>query len=282
MTTSARTCRSFVLAASLALVACTSSALPSSPAQEPHAMTDAAVASPYNDKPVQAKLGPHRFEIPANYFDTQLGPDFQGNMRLIVQWPDLQPLAPGVRYFDDQDRFRKGVNITPSFIDRVPLDSLLERIIRSDIDSPQAAQEDPSLNIDLRLRGEPVFGLQPYYLDFHKLDAYLLKQHGDKVDLARQRESALNRDWFVQRDAQGKLTTVITCSAREMPDGVVLDGDTLEQIKPPIATCEHSLILPRYNTRVTVEYLRVFLKDWQRIDARVRGLFDQYHSNAAP
>src|SRR3546814_2825438 len=44
----------------------------------------------YNDRPVEAHLGPHRYLIPANYFRNQIGPDFQGNFTLLVQWPDLQ------------------------------------------------------------------------------------------------------------------------------------------------------------------------------------------------
>src|SRR3546814_16327988 len=32
----------------------------------------------YNDRPVEAPLGPHRYLIPANYFRNQLGPAFQG------------------------------------------------------------------------------------------------------------------------------------------------------------------------------------------------------------
>lgn len=283
MTTSARTCRSFVLAASLALVACTSSALPSSPAQEPHAMTDAAVASPYNDKPVQAKLGPHRFEIPANYFDTQLGPDFQGNMRLIVQWPDLQPLAPGERYFEGgEQRFARNIDITPNYIDRVPLQTSLDRALISNVDSEQKRREDPTLNPDLRLPGEPVFGLTPYYTDFAKVDAYNLKVYGDKTSRAGDRDSLFNNDWFVARDADGALTTVIKCTSREMPDGAEIEGAALRLLgTPKLSMCSHDFTIARYNARINVSYLRVFMQDWKKIEQRVRDLFDQYHINDA-
>lgn len=267
-----------LIAACLALAACTSSSLPSSPVQESAAVTDTAISSD-GVRPVEARLGPHRFMIPANYYDSQLGPDFQGNLRLILQWPDLQPLPPGVRYDADPLRFNRSIGISPDYIDRVPLETLLERNLHSDIDPPQQAREDPSLNIDLRLRGQPVFGLQPYYLDFAKYDVYLRHRHGDAIDLAEQRSSPLNRDWFVSRDAQGRLTTLITCNSREMADGAVLRGDTLELGEPPaLAACEHQFVLPRYRALVRIDYPRVFLQDWNRIQTRVAALFDQYRS----
>ncbi len=43
----------------------------------------------YNDRPVEARRGAHRYLIPANYVRDQIGPDFQGNFSLLVQWPDL-------------------------------------------------------------------------------------------------------------------------------------------------------------------------------------------------
>src|SRR3546814_11884019 len=51
----------------------------------------------YNDRPVEAHLGPHRYLIPANYFRNQIGPDFPGHFPLLVPWPDLQPQPPGER-----------------------------------------------------------------------------------------------------------------------------------------------------------------------------------------
>lgn len=283
MTASALKRRSFVLAASLALAACTSSALPPSPAQEPHAMTDAAVATPYNDKPVQAKLGPHRFEIPANYFDTQLGPDFQGNMRLILQWPDLRPLAPGERYFEGgEQRLARNIDIAPHYIDRVPLQTSLERALISNVDSEQKRREDPTLNPDLRLGGEPVFGLTPYYTDFAKVDAYNLKVYGDKANRAGDRDSLFNNDWFVARDADGALSTVIKCTSREIPDGAQTQGDTLRLLDAPkLPMCSHDFTIARYDARINVSYLRVFMPDWRKIEQRVRGLLDQYHVDDA-
>lgn len=59
----------------------------------------------YNERPVEAQLGPHHLRIPANYFRDQIGPDFQGNFSLLVQWPDLEPLPPGKRSGQDMDTF---------------------------------------------------------------------------------------------------------------------------------------------------------------------------------
>lgn len=281
-----------VLAASLALAACNSSAPPSRPAQEPHAMTDTA-ASPYTDQPVEARLGPHRFKIPANYFDTQLGPDFQGNMRLILQWPDLQPLAPGERYFEGGElRLARNIDITPDYIDRVPLQTSLERALISNVDSDQERRDDPALNPDLRIHGAAVAGLTPYYTDFAKVDAYQRALDREKpgggrpgaepASRAGDRDAAFNNDWFVGRDANGTLTTVIKCTARELPDGAEIDGDTLRLLDAPkLSMCSHDFTLPGYDARINVSYLRVFMKDWRRIEQRIRGLFEQYHTDSA-
>ncbi len=51
--------------------------------------TAAYQAYGYNDRPVEARRGAHRYLIPANYVRDQIGPDFQGNFSLLVQWPDL-------------------------------------------------------------------------------------------------------------------------------------------------------------------------------------------------
>lgn len=241
-------------------------------------MTDAATASRYTDQPVEARLGPHRFRIPANYFDTQLGPDFQGNMRLILQWPRLQPLAPGERYFqDDEPGFARAIDISPNYIDRVPLQTSLDRALIPGIESEQEQRDNPALNPDLRLRGEPVFGLTPYYTDFAKVDAYNRSGSG-----AGDRDSLFNNDWFVARDDRGALTTVIKCTAREVPDGAEVQGETLRLLDAPkLAMCSHDFTIPAYDTRINVSYLRVFMKDWQAIERRIRELFDQYRVDGA-
>src|SRR3546814_3166574 len=79
---------------------------------------------------LEAHLGPHRYLNPANYFRNQIGPDFQGNFTLLVQWPDLQPLPPGERSRQDMETFAKQITISPDYVDRVPMEGLLEKSIR--------------------------------------------------------------------------------------------------------------------------------------------------------
>src|SRR5690606_35888263 len=43
----------------------------------------------YTDAPVEARIGRHLYRIPANYFYDQMGPTFQGDVSLRMQWPDL-------------------------------------------------------------------------------------------------------------------------------------------------------------------------------------------------
>src|SRR3546814_20121731 len=84
----------------------------------------------YNDRPVEAHLGPHRYLIPANYFRNQIGPDFHGNFTLLVQWPDLQPLPPGERLRQAVATFAKQLTNSHDSVDRVHLGGLLEKSYR--------------------------------------------------------------------------------------------------------------------------------------------------------
>ncbi|MGO1071024.1 hypothetical protein [Lysobacter sp. CA199] len=277
MTTARAPYRLIAAFACLALAACTSGAEPSRSSQESRPMNDAD--APYSDQPVEVNLGPHRFRIPANYFDTQRGQDSQGLMRLILQWPELEPLPPGVRYYQGgEERFVRNIDISPNYIDRVALQTSLERTLISTIESEQELRENPTLNPDLRIKGAPVHGLTPYYTDFAKVDAYYAKLYGDKAKAASERHSVFNNDWFVGRAADGTLTTVIKCTAREEPEGAqIVDGrlKLLDTLRLP--SCDHTFLLPRYGSKINVSYLRIFMRDWQRIEQRVRDIFDRGH-----
>ncbi len=235
-------------------------------------------------QPVEVRLGPHRFRIPANYFDIPRGQDSQGFMRMILRWPELEPLPPGVHYLSggEADRSRN-IDISPDYIDRVPLQTSLERDLVSGTHPEHELRENPALNPDLRIKGEPVDGLTPYYTDFAKVDAYYLQRHGRKDIPATDRHSVFNNDWFVARDANGTLTTVIKCTSREEPDGArMVDGRLQLLDAPRLPRCNHSFLMPRYGTNVRVSYLRIFMRDWQRIEQRVRDIFDAGYLGDAP
>lgn len=268
--------------ACLATAACTSGAAPPRSSQDTRPMN--AADAPAQARPVEVDLGPHRFRIASNYFDIERGQDAQGFMRLILRWPELAPLPPGVHYLSGGESERiRNIDISPTYLDRVPPQTRLDREWISNVDSEQELRENPTLNPDLRIKAAPVDGLTPYYTDFAKVDAYYLKRYGKQDLPATDRHSLFNNDWFVARDANGTLTTIIKCTAREEPDGARIVDGRLELLDAPrLPSCSHAFLLPKYGTYVQVSYLRLFMRDWQRIEQRIRAIFDDGHIGDAP
>lgn len=48
----------------------------------------------YSDAPVDVKLGPNTFRIPANYLDSQIAPWSIEVVTLVIEWPDMTPPRP--------------------------------------------------------------------------------------------------------------------------------------------------------------------------------------------
>jgi len=232
----------------------------------------------YNDKPVEARLGPHRFMIPANYFYDQMGPDFQGNFGLVVQWPDLQPLPPGMRSQQDMETFQKSIAISPYYVDRVPMEGRLERAIRPYASENTLAYQDPSERLDMMDEQPQRFGLTPYYVNRDKFLAYSkLREREDGHPYRARLED--QEDRYLVRDAQGRLTTVIKCNSHLQPDGFIIQGDRLlRDGSPRVPICTHDFLMPQDKIVLSLDYARIFLKDWQRIEDRARELLTQYRA----
>ncbi len=45
----------------------------------------------YSDAPVDVKLGPNTFRIPANYLDSQIAPWPGEGVTLVIEWPGMTP-----------------------------------------------------------------------------------------------------------------------------------------------------------------------------------------------
>jgi len=232
----------------------------------------------YNDKPVEARLGPHRFMIPANYFYDQMGPDFQGNFTLLVQWPNLQPLPPGKRSRQDMETRYKRVAISPRYVDRVPMEGRLEKAIRPYAFENTLAYLNPSERLDLMDEQLQQFGLTPYYVNRDKFLVYSkLREREDGHPYRARLED--QEDWYLVRDAQGRLTTIIKCASHLQPDGFTLQGNRLLRDESSrTAGCSHDFLIPEDRIAFSVSYRRVFLKDWKRIEDRARELLTQYRA----
>lgn len=218
----------------------------------------------YNALPVEARLGPHRFRIPANYFRDQIGPDFQGGWNLLVQWPDLEPLAPGKRSGQSFETFAKQVNISPNYIDRVPIETLLEAYANLDEVGNRAGRQDPSDRLDLMLAQPESDGLTPYIVDQKALDAYA-DAEAARLGMSRRKTGRGSyKDWFVRRDADGKLLTLIRCDHEPEPGDESNPG------------CDHDFVIPELKAAVNISYRREYLPGWERMENKARDLIEQF------
>ena len=229
----------------------------------------------YNDKPKDACLGPVHFRIPANLFRDQMGPDFQGNFVLVVMWPDLQGAAPGKLNGQPMDEVMARVQINPDYVDRVPMEGLLERSITPS--ESQLRERDPVHMLELRDRQPERFGLTPYFVNSKLFDAFEAAQSLRFGHKSRAKLESMD-DWYLHRDAGGRLTTLIRCDSHLEPDGYVVRGRSLveDTTTRTSAQCSHHFVITDIKTRVQIDYPRALLGDWKRFEDRARELLDQY------
>ncbi|RMH94531.1 hypothetical protein EBB59_02345 [Lysobacter pythonis] len=231
----------------------------------------------YTNAPKLARLGPHRFMIPANYFTDQIGPDFQGSVSMELVWPKLEPLPPGRRREMSMNEFRRQIRAGFTYIDRRPLQEAMDSDGRSFSDDP-ILRQDPTDNISHRTRGEDVLGLERWYVSEADKARYLKLIEGQRDRYAWPVNPWDIEDWFVRRDAQGHNLTFIRCDPPSKPDGLIIQGDdVVKDENPRVAQCSHSFAIPEYGLSVEVDYPRVLMRDWARIEARYRELMAKFH-----
>ncbi|WP_312707444.1 hypothetical protein [Stenotrophomonas sp.] len=236
----------------------------------------------YTTDPVEAMLGPHRFLFPANYYDNQMGPYFDGSLGLTLLWPDLGPAPPGTRPDRSMEDFQRSVVLSFSYIDRTPITGLMERYTSTEQTStPTSAwRNDPNQRLDLRLPQPKRFGLVPYAIDEALMPAFeaaLEKETG----MPQRRNRRMEKDWYIARNDQGALTTFIKCdSEAHFPDGLTIAGARL--IDTPdnrVAGCVHYFVDMDRSISITATYPRVILKDWKRIESATRRAMARFEKH---
>lgn len=228
----------------------------------------------YNEQLRDACVGPTHFRFPANMFRDQMGPSFQGYFTLVLMWPDLQPAAPGKLNGQPIEQVMARVQISPYHVDRVPIETVLERSTRPipGTESPQ----DPTRSLALRDRQPARFGLTPFYVnpqrfaDFH---ADQSRRFGNK-SRAKIEDT---QDWYLRRDSTGRLATLIQCNSHLEPDGYAIQGRQLvgNPSDQTSAQCTHEFVLEDLKTKISIDYPRALLGDWMRFETRARALFTE-------
>jgi hypothetical protein len=226
---------------------------------------------------VDAQVGPHRFRIPAHYFDNQMGPEFDGSFGLFLEWPRLEAFPAGARSGLKLDVSLRQIDISPGEV-RTDIHTLLDRKVDR-VNLGHLSPNDGSDEKDgVRVQGDTIYGLTPYYTDFSKLIAFNKRKYGEN-NAANDEQSTFNDDWYLARAAQGQLSTVIRCTSRGIQsDGVFVDGPTVKSdgSNTYIPSCTHSIVLPDHGIGVEIRYLRAFLKDWKAIEDRTRQLIHRF------
>jgi hypothetical protein len=222
---------------------------------------------------VPATIGSHRFAFPKNLYYQQTGPDPDGGVMLVVQWPALEPLPQGVDYHANTSNFLSHISIDVSAASRlsdVQYAKVLQRYIEPIDPSDAGARADPSENLDLRIKQDPKFGLTPYFADFEKLKTYYDDLYGPDTPASKPEQ---NDDWYVRMGPDGIPTTLIICSSRFLPDGArIHDGRIVDGDGGRRSSCTHSFLIPELRLVVDLGYQRVVMHDWQRIENKVRTM----------
>ncbi len=229
---------------------------------------------PYQNPPPlkQACLGPHLLEIPQHYYETQMGPWFDGLFALALEYPSLEPFKPGERMNLSVDVSVRTVYVKYTYIDR----TTVEEVMRKQFAPTDSRREKPEGSLETRIRGEPDNGLTPYYVDMAKVIAhYRAKGYAEDAPVMR---ADWHTDWFLSEDAGNEVTTVIKCTAREVASSGVeyREGKMVKSDEYGMASCDHILMMPELDLIVRIRYPREGLHQWMRIDGRARQMMSDF------
>src|SRR3546814_14439241 len=83
-------------------------------------------------------------------------------------------------------------------------------------------------------------------------------------------------DWYLSRDSRNRLTTVIKCDSHLTPDGFIIPGERVIREGNRSTGCVHYFLMPEETISFSVDYPRVFLRYWKRIEERSRSLLPPY------
>lgn len=233
----------------------------------------------YTTKPVEARIGPHRFAFPANYYDDQIGPAIGGGVGLTFMWPSMAAAPPGSRTDRSMEDHYRSVVASIDHVDKVPVGELLERLTTTDHTATEgsASKRDPLRRLDQRVPDEEFMGLTPYLIDEAKIPAFA-EAFQQETGMPYKGDSLNAEDWYVARSAGGLIETFIKCDSRKrMDDGLMIEGDRLvSQQTGRIAGCTHYFVDLQDSVAIRLTYSRAVLADWKKMEGDVRAALTRY------
>ena len=178
--------------------------------------------------------------------------------------PELGPRPPNALHRPSHSPYMK-VQYSFYYVDKVPIDAVLERATSRWYQTGDAYEDN-----DPRLQGLTRHDVDPALFEQHKQRA--IAKFGKWQDRTGY---GMGDDWYIARDAQGRLRSFIKCAPLQQPDGVVWEGDKYRSAGiGRIAGCEHHFIDRKHNYRIHASYARVHLAQWQEIETAFHQLLD--------
>lgn len=233
----------------------------------------------YTTKPVEARIGPHRFAFPANYYDDQIGPAIGGGVGLTLMWPKLDAAPPGTRSTRSMSDHHRAISMSIDHVDAVPIGSLLQRrtSTESKTEDGSIERQDPRNRLDMRRPAPEQFGLTPYVIDEDRMAAYS-KAYSDQRGRPPVRNPRYEDDWYIARSSGDTLSTFIKCDQpRNGSQGLeIKDGALVSDGADMVASCSHYFVNQADSLSVTLFYPRVLLKDWKSIEDAARNVLARY------
>ena len=233
----------------------------------------------YTTKPVEARIGPHRFAFPANYYDDQIGPAIGGGVGLTLMWPELDAAPPGTRSTRSMSDHHRAISMSIDHVDAVPIGSLLQRrtSTESKTEDGSIERQDPRNRLDMRRPAPEQFGLTPYVIDEDRMAAYS-KAYSDQRGRPPVRNPRYEDDWYIARSSGDTLSTFIKCDQpRNGSQGLeIKDGALVSDGADMVASCSHYFVDQADSLSVTLFYPSVLLKDWKSIEDAARNVLARY------
>jgi hypothetical protein len=232
----------------------------------------------YTDAPVEVKLGPNTFRIPANYLDSQIAPWPGDGVTLVIEWPDMKATPPGARVHPRTNDFRKEIRISINYVDRVPIETVLDRHASTNARTEEGSVErsNPAQRLDMRVAQPEQLGLIPYAIDEARMIEYA-RAYEARYGRPHPRNPAFEPDWYIARGPAGELTTFIKCdSSKHSGDGIAIRGTDIVDIPGrTVPGCTHHMVDIENSLSISLHYNRVFLKDWKAMESAIRDVLSQ-------
>jgi len=233
----------------------------------------------YTTKPVEARIGPHRFAFPANYYDDQIGPAIGGGVGLTLMWPGLDAAPPGTRSTRSMSDHHRAISMSVDYVDAVPIGILLQRktSTESKTEDGSIERQDPRYRLDMRRPAPEQFGLTPYVIDEDLMVAYS-KAYSDRRGRPPARNPRYEDDWYIARSSSDTLSTFIKCDQPQNgSQGLqIKDGALVSDGTHVVASCSHYFVDQADSLSVTLFYPSVLLKDWRSIEDAARNVLARY------